>query len=257
LAVRRRTGVPSTLDLSETFRYAFGRIATRNGLLFVAAYVLVQLLTQVTSQSLAARLMADRLPAEQVGGLYPLAVDVPVAVSGGLTLVLVLAGTVVGVLAVRAFHSDLAAFPTAAHTRRLVRTVAVTLVVSLIVFVAIAVGTVLLLVPGIFLAVSLVFAVLVVAVEDAGVIEALKRSWSLASGNRIRLFVLGFVVVVASGVIGALFSAVGLVAPLAGEILGAVATGVVGVFGLALVVGAYRQLAGSTADAVDPTSTSL
>ena len=248
--------VPSTLDISETFRYAFGRIATRNGLLFVAAYVVVQLLSQVTTQSLAARLLADQLPSEASGNLYPLAIDAPVAATGGLTVVLFLCGTVLGVVTMRAFHRELGAFPTPAHTRRLVRTTVIALVVSVIVSLAIAVGTFLLIFPGIFLAVSLVFAVLVVAVEDAGVIESLKRSWSLASGNRLRLFAVGFIFVVAAGVVGGIFGVVGFFAPLVGEIAGAIATGVIGVFGVGLVVAAYRQLS-TTADAVDPTSTAL
>lgn len=241
-----------SIGIADTFRYAAARIATRNGLLFVAAYVFVQFLSQVATQSLAARFTSDRLPTDAVEGLYPLAVDLPVAVSGGLILVLLLCSTVIGIVSMRAFHRDLDAFPTADHTRRFVRTVVVALVVSLITFVAIAVGTVLLVLPGLFLAVSLVFAVLVVAVEDAGVIEAFKRSWSLASGNRIRLFVIGFVFVVASGIVGFAFSAVGTVAPLVGEVTGAVGTGVLGIFGIGLVVGAYRQVATPTADAVDP-----
>lgn len=235
--------MPSKLDLADTFRYAFGRIGTRNGLLLVAAYVVVQLGTQVTAQSMAARFTAGRLPTDATGELYPLAVDLPLAVSGGLTALLVLAGTVLGVLTMRAFYRDLEAFPTAEHTRRLVRTVVVTFVVSVIVFVAIVVGTVFLILPGIFLAVSLVFAVLAVVVEDAGVIESLRRSWSLASGNRIRLFVLGFALAVVSGIVGAAFSVVGMAAPLVGEVGGAVVSGVIGAFGVAVLVGAYRQLA--------------
>lgn len=254
--VRPLSGVPS-IDIADTFRYAFGRIGTRNGLLLVAAYVVVQFLSQASTQSLAARLTADHLPADAVGNLYPLAVDVPVALSGGVTVLLFLCGTVLGVLTMRAFHRDLDAFPTADHTRRLVRTVAVAIVVSLITFVAITVGTFLLVFPGIYLAVSLVFAVLVVAVEDAGVIEALERSWALASGNRIRLFVIGFVLVVVAMVVGFVFSTIGAVAPLVGEVAGAVAAGVIGVFGVGLVVGAYRQVATGTGDAVDPASTAL
>ncbi len=255
IRVRRFQRVPS-IKIANTFRYAGGRIATRNGLLFVAAYALVQLLSQVATQSLAARVLAGQLPAGEAENLYPLAVDGPLAVSGGLTVVLFLCGTVLGVLAIRAFHRNLDAFPTADHTRRLVRTTVVALVVSLLVSLAIAVGTVLLIFPGIFLAVSLVFAVLVAVVEDAGVIESLKRSWSLASGNRLRLFAIGFVFVLVSGIVGGVFGVIGFFAPLVGEIAGAAATGAVTVFGLALVVGAYRQLSAS-ADAVDPTSTAL
>lgn len=235
--------MPSTLNLTGALRYALGRIGTRNGIMLMAAYVAVQLVTQVTTQSMAARVMDGRLPTEATGELYPLAVDLPLATSGGLTAFLVLAGTVLGVLTMRAFYRDLEAFPTAEHTRRLGRTVLVTLVVSVVVFVAIAVGTVFLILPGIFLAVSLVFAVLVVVVEDASVIEALRRSWSLTKGNRIRLFVLGFLLVVLGGIVGAAFSLVGMVAPVVGEVGGAVGSGVVGAFGVALLVGAYRQLA--------------
>jgi membrane-anchored glycerophosphoryl diester phosphodiesterase (GDPDase) len=239
----------TTLDLTGTVRYAFQQIATRTGALLVAAYVLVQLLTQVTVQSAAARFTAARLPADVGGQLYPLAVDMPLALSGGLSVLLILVGLVLGILTMRAFYRDVEDFPTADHTRRIVRTAVVTVVVSLIVFVAVAVGSVFLFVPGIFLAVSLVFAVLAVAVEDAGVVEALKRSWSLTSGNRIRLFVLGFAFVVLSGAVGVVISVTGFVAPAVGDVGGAVVNGVISVFGVALLVGAYRQLASADAAA--------
>lgn len=243
--------MPSKLDIVETFRYGFGRIGTRNGAVLAALYVVVQFATQVTAQSAAADVTAGRLPADAVERAYPLAVDLPAAVAGGLTALLVLAGAVLGIVTMRAFYRDLADFPTAAHTRRLVRTVLVTVVVSVVVFVAVAVGTVLFVLPGVFLAVSLVFSVLAVVLEDAGVVEALRRSWSLTAGNRLRLFVVGFVLVVVSGVVGAAVGAVGIVAPLVGDVGGAVVAGVTSVLGVGVLVGAYRQLSTAGDGAAD------
>lgn len=258
LLVRRGADVPSTLDLTDAVRYATDRIATRNGALLVGAYVLVQLVVQVTTQSLAASLVGGGIPAETTERLYPLAVDVSATVSGGLTLLFVLAGTVLGILTMRAFHRDIDRFPTADHTRRLVRTLVVALVVSLIVFVAITVGTVLFVIPGIFLAVSLVFAVLVVAIEDAGVVESLRRSWALTSGNRLRLFLLGVAFVVVSGVVGGLTNVAGIVAPITGGVVAAILAGAIGVFGVGLLVGAYRQLSDDDgATEADPSATTL
>jgi len=250
--------VPSTLDIGETFRYAFDRLATRGGGLLLVAYLLVQMGTQVTVQSLLAALFEGRLPPGGSGPgaarALPFALDLPAAVSGGLTLLLVLGGTVISIVAMRAFYRDIDAVPTAEHTRRLPRTVLVTLVVSLLVSLATMVGFVLLVIPGIFLAVSLVFAVLVVAIEDAGILEALERSWALSSGNRIRLFVLGVILVVVSMLFSAVFTALGLISPLASDLAGAVVSALMGLFGVAVLVGAYRQLAAE--DAASP-STSL
>jgi len=243
--------VPSKLRLTAVFEFALGRLATRTGAIIVAAYVLFQLTTQVAAQSLAAGAVGGELPAEAAEQAFPLAVGLPVAVSGALLVLFVVAGTALSVVSIRAFHRDTGAFPTAAHTRRLPAAVAVALVVSVLVGVAIAVGTIFLVVPGIFLAVSLIFAVPLVAIEDAGVGGAIRGSWSLASGNRIRLFVLGVALVAVSVLFSVPFAAISFVSPAASDVGSAVASGLVGALALALVVGAYSQVAdgGDEADA--------
>jgi hypothetical protein len=239
------------LGLVDAFEFAFGRMATRGGAILIGAYVLFQLLTQVAVQSLFSAFLGGRLPSEMAGQVYPLAVDLPVAVSGAVSLLLVLAGTAFGVVGMRAFYRDTSSFPTAGHTRRLGYAVVVALVVSIVVSVAVTIGFVFVLVPGIFLAVSLVFAVPLVAIEDAGVVEALKGSWSLARGNRIRLFLLGVVVFVLGLLVSVPFTVLSFVSPVASDVGSAVVTGVLGVFTLALLVGAYSQLT----DAADGVAT--
>lgn len=233
----------STLSISDALQYGVDRLTTRGGALLLGLYVIFQLVTQVSFQSLFAELLADTLPAEQVSRTYPLAIDLPVVVSAGLTILLVVVGTILAVVAMRAIYENINSIPTAEHTRRLPRTVGVILVVSVITFLAIMIGTVFLIVPGIFLAVCLVFSQLVVALEDAGIVTALQRSWSLTAGHRLRLFVLGFLIAILGGISGGLFGVLGIISPLTGNFLSALVMSVLSLYGLAVLVGAYRQLA--------------
>ncbi|MFB6122045.1 MAG: hypothetical protein ABEJ78_01120 [Haloferacaceae archaeon] len=237
--------MPSKLSLTAAFEYAGSQLLTRGGALLAGVYLLYQLVTQVAFQSLVSTYLAAKIPAEQVARVYPLAVDLPTPVAAAATLVLLPFGTFLGIVAIRALYRNVDDVPTADHLRRPLRTLVVTLAVTLVVSVAIFVGFALLVLPGIFLAVSLAFAVPAVVIEDAGVVEALKRSWSLASGNRLRLFALGFVLVVVSGFVGAAFQFLSLAYPLAASVTSALLTGLISLFGIALLVGAYRQLAGA------------
>ncbi|AXG06346.1 hypothetical protein DU500_07845 [Haloplanus rubicundus] len=86
------------------------------------------------------------------------------------------------------------------------------LISGVLTFLAIMIGFALLFLPGLFLAACLLFVIFTVEVEDRGVIEALKRSWTLSKGNRLRLMVIVFL----TGVIGAIVGAVPSLFQLAG-----------------------------------------
>ncbi|ELY76216.1 hypothetical protein [Natrinema pallidum] len=232
------------LNLSDALSYGLDRITTRGGAILVVVYALFQLAMQVSVQSLFSRVLADVFPDEKSSQLYPLAVDLPIAVSAGVTALLVLVGAVIGVVTIRALYAGINDVPTADHTRRLARTAGVTVIVSVVTFVAVLVGTAFLIFPGIFLAVSLVFATVVVIIEDAGVIESLERSWELSSGHRFRLLVLGVIIGAGGGLVRLAFGIVGVFAPVVGELATTVTSGVLSLFGAAVLVGAYRQLAG-------------
>ena len=239
-----------TFEIGAAFSYGVDKLTTRGGALLLVAYIFHQLAAQVSVQSLFAQLLADTAAGGQVDRIYPLAIDVPVTASGGLFVLLLLVGMALMVVATRALYADIDRLPTADHTRRLGRTVAATLVVSIIYGLAVGIGTVLFIVPGLFLAVSLVFAQPAVILEDAGVIEALKRSWSLTSGNRLKLFGLGVIVAILSGVVGGVIGLFGAFVPVLGDLVSAAVTGVASVFGLAVLVGAYKQLADDAGTAV-------
>lgn len=72
-----------------------------------------------------------------------------------------------------------------AARRRIGRTVAVGFLVGVVVRVLVVVGLVALIVPGLFLAVSLLFAHAAVAVDDAGFGDAFGTAWALATGRRL------------------------------------------------------------------------
>ncbi|ELZ38548.1 hypothetical protein C473_00102 [Halorubrum distributum JCM 10247] len=127
--------------------------------------------------------------------------------------------------------------------RRLGRTTVFALVGGLIVTVSIMLGTVLLILPGLFLAASFLFFIFGVAVEDRGIISSLKRSWGLARGSRIKLGILVVVTALFGGIIGAitpLLTLAGL--PVVADVVTVVLTTVFFVPYYAIIASAYLQL---------------
>lgn len=232
-----------SVGIAAAFKYGIDRLTTRGGAILLGAYVLYQLLTQVSFQSLYAQLLADTLSESQLEQAVPLAIDLPATVAAVVTVLLLLAGLVLYVVATRAIYADINGIPTADHTRRLGRTVAVSFVVSVLYCVAVGIGFVALVIPGIFLAVSLVFAQLAVVLEDAGVVESFKRSWSLTSGNRLRLFAIGVILFVLFAVVGGVVGVIGVFVPVLGDLMTFAIMGVASIYGLAVLVGAYQQVA--------------
>lgn len=71
-----------TLDIGDALSYGVDRLTTRGGAIPIGAYVLFQVATQVSFQSLFADLLTGSIPVEQMAQMNPLAFDLPVAVSG-------------------------------------------------------------------------------------------------------------------------------------------------------------------------------
>jgi hypothetical protein len=100
--------------------------------------------------------------------------------------------------------------------------------------VAITVGLILLVLPGIYLAVRLSLAFPACVIDDRDALESLKTSWSVAKGNLLKLFgitVLSLLVIASAGIATALFTGIGeefMLAYLAvGALVGAVLSPIV------------------------------
>lgn len=238
-----------TAALQEGLERLFSRLgATFAGILFVFG-----ILNAVFSATMAARFVGRPMggPAPGMGpGMGPgtsmvPTVGLPWPVAAVFTLVLWIASAIVGIAALRAFVGDVDTSVDATLFTRNIGWVLVNIVVGGVVFgLAVAIGLVLLVVPGLFLLVSLIFWSLYVAVEDTSFVEGFRRSWALTSGHRIRLFGLGVVVLLIVGVVSGLFSTPARVgAPGIGALVVAqIGSAVTSVFTSATLARAWVQL---------------
>lgn len=115
---------------------------------------------------------------------YGISLGIPVALAGVVSLVAWVATVVVAVAAIRLFVSDETDRVPQEFFTRNVAWAWINYVIGGIVFgIVIGIGFVLLIIPGIFLLVSLIFWTVFVAVEDENFVEAFRRSWRLTKGT--------------------------------------------------------------------------
>jgi len=162
--------------------------------------------------------------------------------AGSLAVASLVFGMVVVLAAARAFTDDGGRGFGDYFTRRMGRALVSAIGANLVVSVAVMGGFILLIVPGLYLAVSFTFVVFVIAVEDARAIPALRRSWSLANGNRWRLLAIVLVIGVVTGLVGSVGSLVSLVDPTAGQVVSLVVTAPFSVLGYGVLADAFEQV---------------
>jgi hypothetical protein len=236
-----------TLHLTDAITDGSRRVFTRTGgILFVLLLVLQALL--VTSLNTVIATEAPPAAADVIGLTLPISGTV----AGAVFVATALSNAVYFVVLSRAFArplSQLSSFPAELYTRRIGRASLTMLVSGFVTFLAIMIGFALLFLPGLFLSACLLFVIFAVGVEDRGVIGALKRSWRLSKGNRLRLVVIVFL----TGVVGALVGA----AQSLFQVAGAAALGDLAAIGLnsvlftfvyGIVAAAYRQVADEDGD---------
>ncbi|WP_299331833.1 hypothetical protein [Haloplanus sp.] len=181
-----------------------------------------------------------------IGFLLPLSTEIAavLAVSSlllGIGIFLVAARLLArDVSALSSFSGDL-------FTRRIGRAFLSALVISAVLGVVIPIGLVLFLIPGLFLAVSLQFALFAAAVEDTGPIESFRRSWELASGNRWRLLALVVLFGIVGGIGGAIGSVFSFISPAVGQLASLVINSVLVILMYGIVADSFVQLRGGSA----------
>lgn len=242
-----------SVDIGQAVQEGGKRTIARNGLYLVAIVWVLNVLNGLFGNTIARDVMGE-VPG---GGFGAPPMGPTLGLSPGLAGVLsfvvglVMAVVVAGVI--RTFVTDeTEALPPETFTRNLLWML-VNLVIGGIVFgIVVGIGFVLLVVPGIFLLVSLVFWNVYVVVEDENFVEGFKRSWDLTGGNRLMLFVLGVVVLIIYAVVGGVFGGVG---GIAGGFVGLAITQIgaafATVFGLATLARTYVQLTEGDAAAAE------
>jgi hypothetical protein len=198
------------LQLVDAITDGIKRVLTRTGGVLLALLLAQQLLLFTSINTLLA---AEAPPA--AADVIGLTIPVSGTVAGAILLGTLLFSGVYFVVLSRAFARplpQLSSFPTELYTRRVGRATLSTLVGGIVVFVAVMIGFAFLFLPGLFLAACFLFFTFAVGVEDRGTISALKRSWILSKGNRLRLVT----IVLIAGIIGTLVGLVPTVLQLAG-----------------------------------------
>lgn len=231
------------LDIFEALSDGFERTIQKNGLMLAGLYFVLGLITTSSSQTVIseyANLAATAAPSTT----GTLALPIPGAAAAVLMITSYLLSILLSIVAIRTLVSDATeTIPSEFYSRNMPMAALNIIIGGLAYGLIVVAGLIALIIPGIFLLVALYFWNVFVAVEDDNFIDALKNSWSLTDGNRLRLFALGFTVVVATGVFSSILgfpSMLGL--PLVGSILSQIGGALTGVFTIATTAQAYNQL---------------
>ena len=235
-----------TFDIEGVLRQGISRTVARNGLLLAAVLFVVSAVNAIVGLGVS-RWVADRgvlpmMPPFQAGVDAAL-FSVPPAVGGLVSLLASLVTLALTIGAIRTFVSDETdRLPRANFTEDLVWP-GLNFIVGAIVFgVVVGIGFVLLVIPGIFLLVTLVFWTVFVAVEDENFVDGMRSSWALTRGHRLRLFLLGVAVIIVEIVVSAVFGIGGLASGLVGVVFAQAGSALTTVFSLATLGAAYNQL---------------
>lgn len=255
-----------SLQIDEALREGFQRTISRNGLLLVGAFLVFSLLNLVVSQSLFNALepvlleQLSSLPQESFDQFRqsfdeprPFAIGIPYTV--GLALVIVAAVVAEGlrIVSIRVFAAEeTGSFPGATATHRIVAATINGVVAGILVNLAVGAGLILLLVPGIFIALSFFFVRQEIAVANKNFVDAMRDSWALTGGNRWELLGLAVILFVIGFVANSPSIVLGFVSPLASTVVGTAIGSVTTVFAIAVTTRAYEQLRRERAELMDP-----
>lgn len=236
-----------TLRIGRAIGNGVTKTLSKAGLTFVLLFGLAQLAFLAAINTLFEAVFATLdLPAgaTETSTSFPLALPVSTTVAGVLALVTLLVIQVITVVLIRVMAADRQVITRDTYTRRMIWVVLNSIVAGFVVGLLTTIGFVLLVIPGLFVTVSLLFTTVYVADQDENAISAMGDSWGLASGNRWRLF--GLYLVVIAGFF-AVSLPVGFVLPTGSVLSLAVSTAlntVMIVFLMAVITDAYRQLRG-------------
>ncbi|MBP2250382.1 putative membrane protein [Halarchaeum solikamskense] len=235
-----------SLNVGDALETAVSRTTTRAGLTLACAFFVLQLLVTLFTTNMNAAIQSVAPPGE----IAPIVLPVGALASGVLSLVAYVLFAYIGIVAIRSMVSDVTDHvPGEFFTQNVGPALVWWFVASIVVGILVTIGFVLLVVPGIYLALGLAFTLVYVAVEDETAFTAMQSSWDLASGNRWRLLatflVPGVVYILVAGILGVILPST--------TVAGWVLTGLVGavwaVFIQALLGACYRQLRDAADDA--------
>lgn len=234
-----------SLQVLDVLKSGLKNTFSTTGLELIGAFYVLNILTQLVNDSLVAQSVTS-MPS--TGTATPLAIaSVPSVVWGILLVVALVANIWLAIGALRNLvNRNFDSLDQEMFSEELGMTALNMIAGSLVFSVAVVLGLLALIVPGIFLMVSLLFWSIFVAVEGDSFIDALKNSWELTRGNRIDLFLIGLGVV-AIGFLAGIIMAVpnvllSMASPAASALLSLLVSAFGTVLGLVTLTEAYNEL---------------
>lgn len=200
------------MDLSpgDVLKDGINRVTATNGLMFIGLFTIVGVLGVVLLNSLLAATgaMADD-PAVSHPVIQEIGAAMPAIGIGIVWLALIAVSASINIAALRTFVSgERDVIPTTYFKHNIAFAVANLIIGGVLFAAGMLVGLLLLVIPGIFLAVSLWFFDVYIAVEDENFLDAFAASWHLTSGHRFSLFLIGLGVILIGVVVDLAFTPV-------------------------------------------------
>lgn len=234
-----------TIQLGRMITDGIRRVLTRTGGLLLITLIGIQLLVQSSINTVVVGLFPEG-PATEIevalGITLPVSSTVASVIFAGAVVLSAMYFVVLARALTRPLES-LSTIPAELLTHRIGRATLSMLVGGFVVGLAVIIGSIFLVLPGIFLSVCFLFFIFAVGVEDRGIIGALKRSWALSRGNRLKLAT----IVVFAGVFGFVISIVGTIfdvagTRVAGELIVNTFSSIVFVFLYGMMAAGYLQV---------------
>lgn len=265
------------LDIGQALREGASRTATRDGLVLAAVFGGIALLTVLLWNTLFLRFAEFGLELIQAASPEEMGlsqaeyeeqleaardvesflrdsttVGVSMSVAAIGVLVTAIFAEAVSIIAVRVFAADgTESISSEFLTDNILLATLNGFVGGLVVWSLILFGTVLLIVPGIVLAVLFYFVRQEIAVKNKNFIQAMADSWRLTKGNRIEVFLVGATLVIVSQLEPVTSTAVGVLSEPVGIVAGALVGGLLAAFGAAVATRAYVQIVDEAPDGVE------
>lgn len=233
-----------SVNIGQALREGITRAFSRNGVLLIVAWTVIGAVSLLAYNSWFEAIYAG-LPTQPM--LIGPSLDIAPLYAGIASLLLYLLSFVFMAGALRTFVTDeRRTLPLEYFTRNL-GWMLLNLVVGFVLFyIALWIGFILLVVPGIFLLVSLFFWFVLVVVEDQNFFEAFRNSRRMTKGNRWSLVGIGLIVTVVGWILMGIPMAISFaLSDWVGLVLLAIAASIYGVISLATTARVYVQLTGA------------
>jgi hypothetical protein len=235
-----------SLDIGEALKEGTGNLFNRNGLIIIALIFASSILSAIGSQTMVDALTEGSQ--QLTANANPLSLGLSAPVGGLISLAAIIIGVVVAIAATRTFVSgETHEIPKEYFRRNILFAILNLMIGGLALAIIVTLGLIFLIIPGVFLYVSLYFWSLFVIVEDQNFIEAFKSTWNLTKGNKWNIFGLIAIVFLIVFIINATVGfAVGIAQILgfgaALQVFSTLVTSLTTVFTLAVGAQAFNQL---------------